>query len=159
MGGVAESRTVFYPDYSLVVCSPTDPHPRGCGGPDLQPISQSLPVYVEGPSVTTRHYDKWLVGTSRTVNRPQGSCSTWTRTTSGQEFSFEPASVELLRLPPPARGESAENFSVADALTPLAGRAAQRRYREGYRGPDDAAESGKDSEPTRSQRDRGFKAT
>ena len=135
-----EAEPIFYPDYNGGLLSPTDPHHVAMVVRILA-ISQSLPVYVEGPNVTTRHYDKWLVEDSENVG--PGILLYLDRTRPARS-SAEPASVGYFFSYRP--GESAENFNVADALF----RWMVARHTEIVKATeaDDAAESGKDSEPT-----------
>lgn len=104
-------------------------------------ISQSLPVYVEGPNVTTRHYDKWLVedgenigpGILLSLERTRPARSSAGPVSVGYFFSYRP-------------GEFAENFDVADALF----RWMVERHAEIVKAAqaEDAAESAKDTAPT-----------
>lgn len=104
-------------------------------------ISQSLPVYVEGPNVTTRHYDKWLVEDSENIG--PGILLSLDRTRPARS-SAEPVSVGYFFSYRP--GESAENFDVADALF----RWMAERHAEIVKATEAeaAAESSKDSAPT-----------
>lgn len=104
-------------------------------------ISQSLPVYVEGPNVATRHYEKWLVEDSENIG--PGILLSLERTRPARS-SAEPVSVGYFFSYRP--GESVENFNVADALF----RWMVERHAEIVKATEaeDVAESGKDSEPT-----------
>lgn len=105
-------------------------------------ISQSLPVYVEGPNVKFKHNDECP---SAGVDHDHDDCGPGVtirlECARPARSSAEPVSVGYFFSYRP--GESAENFNVADALF----RWMVERHAEIVKATEVEAESSKDSEP------------